>query len=94
MNGVPVDEWAHLTVTYDGTDLVGYLNGVKKQTVTQSLSIADGDQNLFIGSRGGTSLFDEGALDQVEIYQKALSDRQFWRTSSEVFKRVLILMRR
>ncbi len=48
----------------------GALNGTKPDTTTGTTL---NDSPLYLGSRGGTNLFFAGALDDVRIYDNALS---------------------
>ena len=69
--------WAHLVVTIDGTTVRGYVNGSQLgSTGTSSQSLAAGANPLTLGMYGsggaGVTPFD-GLIDQVRIYNSALS---------------------
>lgn len=72
---LPVDEWMHHAVVKDGAQLSYYLNGNLKgtSTITQPQQEA---MPLFFGGndRGGTNENWHGLLDDVRIYDEALSE--------------------
>lgn len=64
--------WSHLTVTYDGTNIKGYLNGVLQATGA-ALSGGIINTNFRIGRRGtsNNNNFD-GRIDEVRVWDYAL----------------------
>ncbi len=69
-NGV----WHHLAGTYDGSELRLYIDGTLVTTVAHSGTIASSPFNVNIGRNTEASTrFYEGALDDVRIYNRALS---------------------
>jgi concanavalin A-like lectin/glucanase superfamily protein/PASTA domain-containing protein/Big-like domain-containing protein len=74
---LPLGVWTHLAVTYDGTTLRLYVNGVLRSSLTASGGIAASTAPLRIGgntvfSVPGTEYF-AGLIDEVRIYNRALS---------------------
>jgi hypothetical protein len=71
---VPLDEWHHLAMTWDGAMKVGYLDGVE---VARSPTSIESDTNDLVISgdlNDGTPLYHvEGSIDEVMIYSRALS---------------------
>ena len=70
-------EWAHLVITVDGTTVKGYVNGSQLgSTGTSSQSLAAGVNAFVLGNYGATTgaaqQFD-GTIDQVRIFNKAIS---------------------
>jgi glucose/arabinose dehydrogenase/PKD repeat protein len=63
--------WTHLAMTYDGTNMRLYVNGVLVSTRIAAKPTIDG-LKLMIGSYK-TSNFYEGLIDEVRIYNRALS---------------------
>jgi len=64
--------WTHLAVTYDGTIVRLYSNGVQVSTLPATGSISVSANQLWIGS----SVFNEffpGRIDQVRIFNRALT---------------------
>lgn len=69
------EEWAHLAVTYDGADLRLYVNGELEATES-AIAAGENSAPLEIGhteSLGGR--YFEGLIDEVRIYDVALSQR-------------------
>ena len=66
--------WYHLALTYNGSVMTGYINGVPDGS---SLSVSgtinwDAAYNTLIGSGQGSS-FMNGTIDEVRIYNRSLS---------------------
>lgn len=64
-------EWYHITGTFDGADVVCYLNGVEKDRASIS-AITSGDSAFFIAQDGWDNAFN-GIVDEIRVYSKALS---------------------
>ena len=65
--------WTHLATTYDGANLRLYVNGTLVKTLAQTGNIAVSTGALRLG---GNSIWGEwfaGTLDDVRIYNKALT---------------------
>jgi hypothetical protein len=79
--------WHHLAVVYDksqsgGNVIAVYIDGVL-QTPTQSLNTATntndfGTNPIYLFSRGGTQEFSAGSMDDLRIYNQALSASEVW----------------
>lgn len=69
--------WHHCAATFDGTWMKVYLDGreVGKLQRKGRVSI-QGDVQAFLGSSGGTGEHFQGALDDVRIYESALSKEE------------------
>ncbi len=68
--------WSHLAVTYDGATLRLYVNGVQVSSLAKAGTIATSANPLQIG---GDSLFGQyfaGTIDEVRVYNQALSQTQ------------------
>ncbi len=71
---VPVDEWTHITGTYDGTTASIYVNGVLDRTRSFSGNISGNDAlNFEIGRRTNSGHQFRGQIDEVALYGDALS---------------------
>ena len=75
-NALPLNAWSHLAGTYDGATLRLYVNGVLvvSQPFTGSIVTSTGALRL-----GGNSLWGEyftGRIDEVRIYNRALSQSE------------------
>ena len=72
-----VGNWYHAAITYDGTDIKLYLNGILEASQTQNPEPAQG--GLQIGkNRGLTSQIYRGTIDEVRIwdYSRCLTEIQ------------------
>ncbi len=76
------NEWTHIALTYDSTanDIKLYMNGKLQVTdeFTGSASTVNVNQDLYLG-RGrypSGSIFFDGSLDDVKIYDQVLSEEQ------------------
>lgn len=65
------DQWHHLAMTYDGTDIKVYVDGVLSATANHPGTMGDGARNLVIGAFG-TEYFT-GILDDLRIYNTVFS---------------------
>ncbi len=76
MAGGPItkNEWAHLVITYDGTTVRFYANGVQQWTATGTVPAPNTVNPLRIGGESGTGdAFFDGNVDDVAIYNTALT---------------------
>ena len=62
--------WYHVAVTYDGSTMKLYLNGVLQESVASSRSLADNATAMRVGGTGDPF---GGRIDEVAIYGTALS---------------------
>ncbi len=69
------DTWYHFVGTWDGSDMVTYINGVALGTTAFTGPITyDATEETFIGRRGhGQSRYFVGNIDEVSIWNTALS---------------------
>jgi len=73
---LPLNVWTHLAVTYDGATLKLFVNGalVASKAQTGSIEVSSGALRM-----GGNSIWQEwfkGAIDEVRVYNRALSQAQ------------------
>jgi len=77
-------EWCHIACSYDGTTLKCYLNGVETDSAAMSPLLAVGqDSPVLIGSDGWGSDWT-GAIDDVRLYDHALSGAEIGKLTSIV----------
>lgn len=73
---LPVDQWVHLAFVYDRGTVTGYLDGVAHTPDERPPpTISRGDHTIRIGAYSGTqpAQFMKGAIDDLRIYDRALS---------------------
>jgi hypothetical protein len=70
---IPLNGWTHIATTYDGVNQRLYINGVLVATRAQTGSMAVGNQPLRIGGNNVSGEFFRGVIDEVRVYNRALS---------------------
>jgi len=72
---IPTNTWTHIAITRaQGGNLVQYINGVATDTFsTQNRSLKTSTEPLYIGYQAGQTTNFTGLIDQVRIYDSALS---------------------
>jgi hypothetical protein len=76
---IPVNQFSHVAMTYDGHTLRIFVNGVLAGTKSIIASIASNDEGLRIGRNKPTARFKyffAGLIDEVEIFNRALSEEE------------------
>jgi PKD repeat protein len=68
--------WTHLATTYDGATLRLYVNGVQVSSVAQTGNILTSTNPLEIGGDSIYGQFFRGTIDEVRVYNRALSPSQ------------------
>lgn len=74
---IPVGSWVHVAGTWDGILMRGYVNGVLQDTVALILpQLTATSLPLRIG-RGDTTMYGfNGSIDELSLYDRALSDSE------------------
>jgi hypothetical protein len=80
---IETSRFYYIVLTYDGVTFKLYLDGVLKDSVSFHGNILDTAYPLFIGKRSGWGVDGRGDLldgivDEVEIYNRALSNSEIW----------------
>ncbi|HSC90581.1 MAG TPA: LamG-like jellyroll fold domain-containing protein [Gaiellaceae bacterium] len=70
---LPVNQWSHLAATYDGSAVRLYVNATLVGTTTISGSISTSTGALRIGGNGVWPEWFTGRLDEIRVYNRALS---------------------
>src|SRR6185503_4440102 len=70
---LPLNVWTHLATTYDGTTMRLYVNGVEVGSKAYAGSIATSGGVLSIGGNGVWSEYFKGWIDEVRVYNRALT---------------------
>jgi prepilin-type N-terminal cleavage/methylation domain-containing protein len=68
---VTTSTWYHVAVTYDGSNLKIYKNGIVVASAT-GIATPAGDTVLYIGAYQASNLF-QGYMDNVRLYNRALN---------------------
>ncbi len=68
--------WYHLVGTYDGAAVKLYVNGQLADMQPASGSLVDYGKDLFIGRFGNLPTFAPGTIDEVSLYNRALSSNE------------------
>ena len=69
------NEWTMITVTYDGSRIIYYRNGVKcDEDFTSIKKIANSKSNLNFGT--GNNIYFNGSMDDVAVYNSVLDSEQ------------------
>lgn len=73
----PIGSFTHVAFTLDGSEVHGYLDGVEQpcnpNVSLENLMIPDYGQNLVIGRQANEQEFFTGKLDDLRIYNRALT---------------------
>ncbi|MCP4257412.1 MAG: LamG domain-containing protein [Planctomycetes bacterium] len=76
LNVVPKNEWAHLALTFDGTDARSYVNGVD-ETGPQPTGIgAYVEAPILIGVTWNDTRVFQGFLDDMRLYDRVLEENE------------------
>jgi len=70
---LPKNSWTHLAATYDGETLRFYVNGREKSAQAQPGGLATTAGDLEIGGNSLAGSYFRGLIDEVRIYNHALS---------------------
>lgn len=70
---VNTGNWFHAAATYNGSSVNIYVNGNLESTNARSGNITPGAKNIGSSSGGGSEYFN-GTIDNVKIYNRALSN--------------------
>jgi methionine-rich copper-binding protein CopC len=70
---LPLNTWSFLAATYNGTNMILYVNGVQVSSVAVSGNLATSTNSLQIGGDSTYSQYFQGLISNVRIYNTALS---------------------
>jgi PKD repeat protein len=73
---LPTNTWTHLAATYDGTTMRLYVNGALVASRAQTGAITTSGQALTIGGNPLFGAYFSGQIDEVRIYDRALSSSE------------------
>ena len=64
---VPLNQWTHLALAYDGQDILWFINGKLDHTLSAPGAISDQAGNLVIGGEPGAGRYTNGLIDELRI---------------------------
>ncbi len=67
------DQWVHLVGIHDGTNTTLYVNNIAQTSAVTPNPPADSNWDLFIATKSDLSEFMNGKIDDIRIYNRALS---------------------
>ena len=70
---LPLNTWTHLAATYDGAQLRLYVNGVQAGSRAQTGNMLISTAPLRVGGNAVWTEFFAGLIDEVRVYNRALS---------------------
>ncbi len=70
------DEWHFLAGTWDGKTILLYIDGELEAEMACKGELTPNNDPLFIGARGGSGRFLTGALDEIKMYNYALTQEE------------------
>ncbi|MHC4735499.1 MAG: LamG-like jellyroll fold domain-containing protein, partial [Planctomycetota bacterium] len=70
------DQWYHVAATNDGSTLKLYVDGRLKDSAS-STGLTGVNHNAYIGGEPNTTLYYTGLIDDVRIYDRAVSESEF-----------------
>jgi hypothetical protein len=75
-SAIPVNTWSHLATTYDGAMLRLYVNGTQAGAQALSGAMAISNNPLRIGGNSALGEYFQGRIDEVRVYNRALSQTE------------------
>ena len=78
-SSLPTDKWIYVVVTYDGTTADIYVDGFKQTgswTQGNVQNLVSNSVPLYIGTQNSGSHLFKGAIDEVMIFDRALTDNE------------------
>ena len=76
-------EWHFLAGTWDGDDILLYIDGELEAEMPCKGELEPNNDPLFIGARGGSGRFLTGALDEIKMYNYALTKDELLKDMAE-----------
>jgi hypothetical protein len=73
---LPLNVWTHVAATYNGAELRLYVNGALAATRVTSGGVLISAEPLRIGGNSVWGEFFAGAIDEVRVYKRALTQAE------------------
>ena len=74
LSAIPKDEWAHIALTFDGTDAISFFNGVYDAGPQPTGIGPNIDAPVWIGVAHNDARVFQGLLDDMRLFNKVLTD--------------------
>jgi concanavalin A-like lectin/glucanase superfamily protein len=75
-SALPLNAWTHLAATYDGVIVRLFVNGVQAATASAAGTMPNSTGALRLGGNAVWSEWFGGLIDEVRVYNRALSTAQ------------------
>ena len=75
-SALALNQWSHLAVVFDGSQVLFYLNGLLVTTASLPATITARSNPFRLGADDNTQQFFKGSLDEVRIYNRALTAQE------------------
>ena len=76
-------KWHFLAGTWDGDDILLYIDGELEAEMPCKGELKPNNESLYIGARGGSQRFLTGALDEIKMYNYALTKEELLKDMAE-----------
>ena len=78
-------QWAHLAATRSKAtgEVTVYLNGVLENTARAGSASLDANDRVYIGANTWDRVYFEGAIDDVRLYDRVLTEADIWALYSQ-----------
>lgn len=73
---IELNKWHHVVGVYDGTEAIIYINGELDSRKKFEGALKHNDENYWIGGRESDGLPYNGLVDEIRIYNRALSQAE------------------
>ena len=75
-NTLSLDIWYHITGVYDGFSVKMWVDGIERASTNNTGNLASSTSAIFLGSATGGAYSFNGTIDEVRIYNRALSPNE------------------
>ena len=86
---IPLNTWTHVAATYDGTRTAIYINGKLEKAVDASGELLKNENDIYIGDYQFSDRHFSGLLDEVLLFNVALSEEDISSLMSGFFNSVI-----
>jgi hypothetical protein len=77
-SAIPLNAWSHIAMTFDGSRLRLYVNGVQVASHAVSGSVAATSQPFRIGGNDVWGEYFKGSIDNVRVYDRVLTQSDIY----------------